>query len=119
MHYLCAAPYDGAPYHSGQAPISQSYIWSCNLWIVADLSYSVHFPGAVNSKFTTKLSFERPSTHATIPTFRVMDSDGLIVDKDRDPPDVSDEEVLTWYKNMLTGASFSTSTPSLQNIKPY
>ncbi|KAA6413316.1 MAG: 2-oxoisovalerate dehydrogenase E1 alpha subunit [Lasallia pustulata] len=62
----------------------------------------VHFPGAVNSKFTTKLSFERPSTHATIPTFRVMDSDGVIVDKDRDPPDVSEEEVLTWYKNMLT-----------------
>ncbi|KAI4124226.1 MAG: hypothetical protein LQ347_005817, partial [Umbilicaria vellea] len=31
-----------------------------------------------------------------------MDSDGVIVDRDRDPPDVSDEKVLTWYKNMLT-----------------
>ena len=32
-----------------------------------------------------------------------MDSDGVIVDKDREPPDVTDEEVLTWYRNMLTG----------------
>lgn len=38
-----------------------------------------------------------------MPTYRVMDSDGEIVDKTRGAPDVSDEEVLTWYKNMLTG----------------
>ncbi|KAI9775255.1 MAG: hypothetical protein M1835_005880 [Candelina submexicana] len=48
------------------------------------------------------LSFERPSTHAAIPTYRVMDSDGVIVDKTRAPEDVSDQEVLGWYKNMLT-----------------
>lgn len=65
---------------------------------------SVHFPGAVNSKFTTKLSFERPSTHSAIPTYRVMDSDGVIVDKARTPAAISDEEVLIWYKNMVTGA---------------
>ncbi|KAL8977890.1 MAG: hypothetical protein Q9177_006539, partial [Variospora cf. flavescens] len=62
----------------------------------------VHFPGAVDSKFTTKLSFERPSTHPAIPTYRFMDSDGVVVDEGRDL-DVSDEDVLTWYKNMLTG----------------
>ncbi|KAL9578094.1 MAG: hypothetical protein Q9212_005940, partial [Teloschistes hypoglaucus] len=61
----------------------------------------VHFPGAVDSKFTTRLSFERPSTHPAIPTYRFMDSDGVVVDKDREP-DASDAEVLTWYKNMLT-----------------
>lgn len=66
----------------------------------------MHFPGAVNSKFTTTMSFERPSTRPAIPTYRVMDSDGVIVDKERDPSDVPDEEVLTWYKNMLTGALF-------------
>ena len=65
---------------------------------------SVHFPGAVNSKFTAHMSFEQPSTRPAIPTYRVMDSDGAIVDKDRGPPDVGDEEILTWYKNMLTGA---------------
>lgn len=65
--------------------------------------YSVHFPGAVNSKFTTHMSFQQPSTHPAIPTYRVMDSDGVIVNKDRETPDVTDEEILTWYKNMLTG----------------
>lgn len=44
-----------------------------------------------------------------MPTYRVMDSDGIIVDEDRKPLDVSDEEVLTWYKNMLTGASAPSS----------
>jgi 2-oxoisovalerate dehydrogenase E1 component alpha subunit len=37
-----------------------------------------------------------------MPTYRVMDSDGVIVDKQHEPLDVSDEEALTWYKNMLT-----------------
>ena len=64
---------------------------------------SVHFPGAVNSKFTTKLSFEQPSTHSAIPTYRVMDSEGVIVDKAWKQSDYGDDEVLTWYKNMLTG----------------
>ncbi|MCJ1356633.1 MAG: hypothetical protein MMC33_006628 [Icmadophila ericetorum] len=56
---------------------------------------------AVNSKFTSQLSFEHPSTHPAIPTYRVMDSEGIIVDEAR-KPDVSPEEVITWYKNMLT-----------------
>lgn len=64
---------------------------------------SVHFPGAVNSKFTTKLSFEQPSTHSAIPTYRVMDSEGVIVDKAWKQSGYGDDEVLTWYKNMLTG----------------
>ncbi|KAL8754727.1 MAG: hypothetical protein Q9184_005020 [Pyrenodesmia sp. 2 TL-2023] len=61
----------------------------------------VHFPGAVDSKFTTQLSFEQPSTHPAIPTYRFMDSDGVVVDTAREP-DVTNEEVLVWYKNMLT-----------------
>ena len=69
---------------------------------------SVHFPGAVNSKFTTDLAFEHPSTHPAMPTYRVMDSDGIIVDESRRPSDISNEEILTWYKNMLTGTSPSS-----------
>lgn len=61
----------------------------------------VHFPGAVNSKFTTKLSFEHPSTHPALPTYRVMDSDGVVVDQSRKPSEISDEEIVTWYRNML------------------
>lgn len=32
-----------------------------------------------------------------------MDSDGVIVDEGLAPLDIGREEVLTWYKNMLTG----------------
>lgn len=32
-----------------------------------------------------------------------MDSDGVLVDKSRKSIDVPKEEILTWYKNMLTG----------------
>ena len=49
------------------------------------------------------MSFVTPSAHEAIPTYRVMDSDGVIVDKSRGPPDVTDEEVITWYKNMVVG----------------
>ena len=34
-----------------------------------------------------------------------MDSDGIVVDNSRKPIDASAEEVLTWYKNMLTGTA--------------
>lgn len=40
-----------------------------------------------------------------IPTFRVMNSDGEIIDKTRAAPDATDEEILKWYTNMLTGDS--------------
>lgn len=63
----------------------------------------VHFPGAINSKFTADMTFVKASDLPAIPTYRVMDSDGELVDKTRGAPSVSDEEVLTWYKNMLMG----------------
>lgn len=87
-----------------QQPGADQYATSLSRYLNALTVSSVHFPGAVNSKFTTKLSFERPSTHPAIPTYRVMDSDGIIVDEARAPVDVSDEEVLSWYRNMVTGA---------------
>ncbi|KAJ9235774.1 hypothetical protein DTO169E5_5937 [Paecilomyces variotii] len=62
----------------------------------------VRFPGAVDSKFTTEMSFSRPSNMPAMPTYRVMDSDGTIVDENHAPTDVSDDEVISWYKNMLT-----------------
>lgn len=65
--------------------------------------HSVRFPGAVNSKFTTEMSFAKASDMPAIPTYRVIDSDGVLADKTRGEPEVTDEEALTWYKNMLTG----------------
>ena len=64
---------------------------------------SVRFPGAVDSKFTTNMSFVVPSAHPAISTYRVMDSDGVIVDKSRGAPDVEGDEIVGWYKNMLSG----------------
>ena len=75
----------------------------------------VLFPGAINSKFTTEMTFLKASDLPVIPTYRVMDSNGELVDKSRDPPDVSDEEVLTWYKNMLTGKSSLSTTRMIRS----
>lgn len=38
-----------------------------------------------------------------MPTYRILDQDGVIVDKDREPPDISDEEVIKMYKDMVSG----------------
>ncbi|KAK8152606.1 2-oxoisovalerate dehydrogenase alpha subunit mitochondrial precursor [Phyllosticta citrichinensis] len=62
----------------------------------------VHFPGAVNSKFTSTLSFDTPADKPAMHTYRILDQDGEIVDKDRGPPDVPADQLLTWYKNMIT-----------------
>lgn len=51
------------------------------------------------------MTFVTPADMPHIPTYRVMDSDGELLDKSRERPvDVSDEEILTWYKNMMSGA---------------
>ena len=93
---------DGARYPKDRALISKLTTRDMLLNLDNECVFSVHFPGAVNSKFTTRMSFERPSTHPAIPTYRVMDSDGVIVDETKKPLDVNNEEVLQWYKNMLT-----------------
>lgn len=66
--------------------------------------HSVQFPGAVNSKFTSQMSFVTPDENSAIPTYRVVDSDGVVVDKSKTSLDVTNEELLTWYKNMVSGA---------------
>lgn len=35
-------------------------------------------------------------------TYRFMDADGIVVDTDREMTPVTDEEVVKWYRNMLT-----------------
>lgn len=49
------------------------------------------------------MTFLKASDLPAIPTYRVLDSDGELVDKSRGQPNVSDEQVLEWYKNMLSG----------------
>jgi len=67
---------------------------------------SVNFPGAVNAKFTTSLKFSNPAEETAMPVYRVMDADGKIVDKNRAPPDISGEELVKLYKDMLTSSCF-------------
>ncbi|KAJ5129513.1 uncharacterized protein N7515_005552 [Penicillium bovifimosum] len=88
-------------HHLTTARIAPARRWSSSI-SQRPGSDSVRFPGAVNSKFTTQMSFLKASDLPAIPTYRVMDSDGEMVDKTRPAPDVTDEEVLTWYKNMLS-----------------
>ncbi|EDN99364.1 hypothetical protein SS1G_02218 [Sclerotinia sclerotiorum 1980 UF-70] len=62
-------------------------------------SAGVRFPGAVDSKFTSSLSFEHPSTYTAIPTYRTMSPDGDILDPSVVLP--SDEAALEMYLNMV------------------
>jgi len=70
------------------------------------LNTSVNFPGAVNAKFTSSLKFSNPAEETAMPVFRVMDADGKIVDSNREPPDITDEELVKMYEDMLTGGMF-------------
>ena len=61
----------------------------------------LHFPGALNSKFTSSLKFQNPAEATSMSTYRIMDSDGNIVDNTRDPQNASNDDILQWYKNMV------------------
>ncbi len=47
------------------------------------------------------MKFELPSEYPAMPTYRVMDQNGAVVDPSFEP-DISDEEVIKLYKDMLT-----------------
>lgn len=60
----------------------------------------VSFPGAVKSAFTGKLKFAVASESPSLPTYRVVDQDGKIVDQSF-TADLTDEEIIKLYQNML------------------
>lgn len=63
-----------------------------------------HFPGAPQSPLTTGLHFTPPAALAPIPVYRVLDENGKVLDETGNGvSDITDEEVLIWYRNMLTG----------------
>lgn len=69
----------------------------------------VLFPGALNSEFTNTLEFLRPSTNKAIPTYRVVDQYGEVVNKE-DGVDTEDGEALELYKNMVCCTLFHGSS---------
>jgi 2-oxoisovalerate dehydrogenase E1 component alpha subunit len=58
------------------------------------------FPGAEGATFTTSLKFISPKEKGTIPCYRVMDTEGAIVDKSY-TRDFSDKEAVKLYENMV------------------
>lgn len=49
------------------------------------------------------MDFLIPAEIPPIKTYHVMDSGGSVEDSSRRPPDTTDDQVIEWYKNMLTG----------------
>ncbi|KAM0341895.1 hypothetical protein ACHAPU_009831 [Fusarium lateritium] len=60
----------------------------------------VSFPGALKSSFTNSLKFENPESSPALSTYRVVDQHGVVVDE-AFKPDISDEEVIRLYKDMV------------------
>ncbi|TQS31552.1 hypothetical protein Golomagni_08161, partial [Golovinomyces magnicellulatus] len=60
----------------------------------------VSFPGALKSAFTSQLKFESPESYNALPTYRVVDQHGTIVDSSFEP-DLSEEAIVKLYKDML------------------
>ncbi|KAF3917738.1 hypothetical protein ABW20_dc0101356 [Dactylellina cionopaga] len=61
------------------------------------------FPGAVNSKFTNRLAFRRSDPEEAIETYRIMDTEGQIVDETHGIDfDSMKEETLKMYSSMVT-----------------
>jgi 2-oxoisovalerate dehydrogenase E1 component alpha subunit len=61
----------------------------------------VSFPGALTSDFSNTLKFAQPSQYPALPTYRVVDQDGAVVDQNF-APDLSNEQVIKLYRDMLT-----------------
>jgi 2-oxoisovalerate dehydrogenase E1 component alpha subunit len=60
----------------------------------------VSFPGAVKSAFTHTLKFDTPAQHVALPTYRVVDQHGVIVDETF-RPDLAEPEIIKLYEDML------------------
>ncbi|GKT57699.1 dehydrogenase E1 component [Colletotrichum tofieldiae] len=60
----------------------------------------VSFPGAVKSAFTSTLKFETPGDYPAVPTYRVVDQNGAIVD-DAFVPDLDEDGIVKLYKDMV------------------
>ncbi|KAK4135007.1 dehydrogenase-like protein [Trichocladium antarcticum] len=64
-------------------------------------STHVMFPGAVKSAFSHTMTFEQPQTYPALSTYRAVDQSGVVVDP-AFKPDLSDDEVVKLYRDMLT-----------------
>ncbi|KAL2161913.1 hypothetical protein VTH06DRAFT_7698 [Thermothelomyces fergusii] len=92
------APSFGA--HANQQPRLQHRRDASSLSQRLDSTHLM-FPGAVKSAFSNTMRFEQPADKPALPTYRVVDQHGVVVDPNF-KPDLSDEEVIKLYRDMLT-----------------
>lgn len=64
-------------------------------------SDTVRFPGAVESRFTNELAFHRPQDVPTMPTYRCINAEGVIVDS-KVRLDIDREKARKMYMDMIT-----------------
>ncbi|KAK4173672.1 thiamine diphosphate-binding protein [Triangularia setosa] len=64
-------------------------------------STHLKFPGALTSPFSNTMKYEVPSNYPALPTYRAIDQHGVVVDPGFNP-DLTDEQVIKLYKDMLT-----------------
>ncbi|KAF2859333.1 putative 2-oxoisovalerate dehydrogenase alpha subunit [Piedraia hortae CBS 480.64] len=57
----------------------------------------INFPGAVNSAFTNTLRFANPNDSTSMPTYRVLDQDGM----PSHPIGIPTDELLRMYRDMV------------------
>ncbi|KAF2689973.1 thiamine diphosphate-binding protein [Lentithecium fluviatile CBS 122367] len=74
--------------------------WQCRSVASTPNAEKVLFPGALNSEFTNTLEFLRPSTNQAIPTYRVLNQYGQVINQEIGV-ETGDEEALELYKNMV------------------
>ncbi|CAG9936700.1 unnamed protein product [Clonostachys rosea f. rosea IK726] len=60
----------------------------------------VSFPGALKSAFTNTLQFQHPQEWTALPTYRVVDQNGTIVDPSF-KPDIPEETIVKLYTDMV------------------
>jgi 2-oxoisovalerate dehydrogenase E1 component alpha subunit len=70
----------------------------------------------LNSEFTSTLDFLQPSTHKAIPTYRVLNQYGEILDK-KTGVETEDEEAIALYKNMVRRMSYIQPKPGKHALK--
>jgi hypothetical protein len=70
---------------------------------MVDLDGRPKFPGAKTSPVSSTMDFVTPQRLPPIATYRVLDVEGKMVDANRPAPDISHDQALEWYRNMVTG----------------
>lgn len=57
----------------------------------------------MDSPLTSKMEWVVPTDTPRIPTYHIMNSDNKLQDPAENISDITKDDVLKWYKNMVTG----------------